>query len=95
MSVDKLKILIMQSALPKKDKEYLINLFSNIQDNQAKDITDLIEEKPELLIQLLEVYRLKEEALINKDETSWKKIIEKEKELIKELDIVKQKTSRY
>jgi hypothetical protein len=87
MSLNKLKNLIGQSSLSENDKTYLLNLFSKAEDDHLSDITSLFEENPDLIKQLLEIYKLKEEAITKKDEKLWREVVNRELNLIKNADL--------
>lgn len=83
MILDKLKKLITQSALNAEDKKYFIKLFSKAEDDQLEDLTNLVEENSDFLQELLEIYKLKEKAMMKKDKDLWEKVVSKETDLIK------------
>lgn len=77
---------MMNSSLSENNREYMINLLSQANDNQLCELVALLEDNPDFLENLVDIYRAKEESIVKNDKILWQRLVNKEIELLKELE---------
>ncbi len=74
----KIKGLIAQSNLSKKDKNDFLTILAKAKDEELKNIVDLFEKDLWNIEIINNVYKAKKEAICNKDTKMWENILTEE-----------------
>ena len=83
----KLDNLFTKVNLDPESRYFLIKLFSELNDNQINETTELFYKKPELINFFINNVKNKKDALEENDKDRWNKIIENEVEYLSNLRI--------
>ena len=82
---ERIKAVVVTSTIPDTDKEFIINLFAEVSDENLPEIAALFENKPEWVAIFNDNRKKKLQAAQTGNDAAWQKILEEEKIILNKL----------
>ncbi len=77
--------IVSRALIPHDDKQTMIDMFIDVNDEELDAIADLFDKKPEWVTVFNENRKKKQQAVASGDEKMWMEILEEEKKYMQDL----------